>query len=385
MIGKDWNTPRGGGLDRYFVDLASQLTREGIETTAIVNEACDTGPLDVRSFGQPGSSLTYRWRTARRATQAVLSSFQVDLVNPHFALYTFPLVNLLPNGVPIVCHFHGPWAAESQLEDSPQTIWQRLRSAAVYRLKRTVEQTVYRRCYRFLVHTSAFQQVLHREYAVPLERIDVIPGGVDVQRFRPALSPHEARRRLGWPEDRPIVLAVRRLARRMGLENLIDAMTTVRQRCPDALLLIGGRGHLADALHARIRERELQEHVQLVGFIPDDLLPAAYRAANFTVVPTVALEGFGLILPESLACGTPALGTPVGGIPEVLRPFHEDCVFESPEPAAMADRIIAVLNGRLCLPDAAACRDYAVSHFAWEIISRRVIGVFEAAVRGYNP
>jgi glycosyltransferase involved in cell wall biosynthesis len=70
----------------------------------------------------------------------------------------------------------------------------------------------------------------------------------------------------------------------MGLENLIAAIAQVRQSYPDILLYIGGKGAIAATLLAQIEALELQENVQLLGYIPEEKLPVAYRAANFSVV-----------------------------------------------------------------------------------------------------
>jgi glycosyltransferase involved in cell wall biosynthesis len=179
-----------------------------------------------------------------------------------------------------------------------------------------------------------------------------------------------------------VIVAVRRLVRRMGLENLIDAMAFVHRQSPDALLLIGGKGPLEGELRRRIQERNLEQHARLIGFIPDHQLPLAYRAADFSVVPTAALEGFGMIITESLACGTPCIGTDVGGIPEILRPFSESLLFESPRASGLADRINAVLQGRITLPDEQACRAYAVSRFAWSRVTQQVLAVFRETQGG---
>ena len=69
-------------------------------------------------------------------------------------------------------------------------------------------------------------------------------------------------------------------------------------------------------------------------------LPLAYRAADLTVVPTVALEGFGLIAVESLAAGTPVLVTPVGGLPEVVAALSPALVLAATGSAPLADAVI---------------------------------------------
>ncbi len=93
---------------------------------------------------------------------------------------------------------------------------------------------------------------------VSAARVHVVPGGIDPDAYEPNISREEARARLGWPQERLIVLAVRRLARRMGLENLIEAASLSRSRVPDALFLIGGKGRHQAALQATDRRARLE-------------------------------------------------------------------------------------------------------------------------------
>ena len=106
-----------------------------------------------------------------------------------------------------------------------------------------IEKRVYVTGDRLIPLSDAFARILVEQYGIDKQRIRVIPGGIDATRFDCGLSREDARRRLGWPTDRPIVLCVRRLARRMGLANLIAAAAELRSRHPDLLVLIAGKGH----------------------------------------------------------------------------------------------------------------------------------------------
>ena len=66
------------------------------------------------------------------------------------------------------------------------------------------------------------------------------------------------------------------------------------------------------------REYDLHGSIRFLGHIPEIDLPQKYQAADFFVLPTRNLEGFGLVILEAMASGTPVLGTPVGAIPEVI-------------------------------------------------------------------
>lgn len=83
----------------------------------------------------------------------------------------------------------------------------------------------------------------------------------------------------------------------------------------------------------------LNDHVKFLGFLPDEQLPVAYQAAELTVMPSQSLEGFGLAVLESLACGTPTLCTRIGGMPEILEPFSPNLMTSSTEATAIAERL----------------------------------------------
>src|SRR5262249_36911315 len=119
------------------------------------------------------------------------------------------------------------------------------------------------------------------------------------------------------------------------------------------------------------------------GFIAAQNLPLAYAAADLSIVPTVALEGFGLITVESLLCGTPVLGTPVGGTQEILRGLDTGLLFEDSTPAAMADRIVTTLQERRSLPDRETCCTYA-RRYTWSEVLPRIRAVFDEAIQETN-
>jgi glycosyltransferase involved in cell wall biosynthesis len=306
----------------------------------------------------------------RRLVRRALAGYGPTVVATHFALYTAPVLDLIRSR-PVVVHFQGPWALEGQVEGQG-----RLTTG----LKRAVEQAVYGRGVRFIVLSQAFGEILQRTYHVPAHRIRVIPPGVDLSRFTVDLTPQQARVRLGWPQDRPVVLTVRRLTRRMGLEDLITAMHEVRAAAPDALLIIAGSGPLAQSLTRRVRALGLEQHVRFTGFVPEDVLPLLYRAADLSVVPTVALEGFGLTTLESLAAGTPVLVTPIGGLPEAVCGLSPDLVLDGSGSGPLADGLTAALRGTVCLPDADACRAHVRAHHDWPVVAARVRDVYAEVV-----
>jgi glycosyltransferase involved in cell wall biosynthesis len=171
----------------------------------------------------------------------------------------------------------------------------------------------------------------------------------------------------------------------MGLENLIDALKTVRERVPDILVIIAGTGWMQSQLSQQIKFAKLEDHVRLMGFIPDTDLPVAYRAADLTVVPSVSLEGFGLTTVESMSAGTPVIVTPVGGSPEVVGGLSPDMIVPDWTPAALAAAISAALRGELKLPSSDECKDFARLNFDWAAVTQKVRAVYDEALHASHP
>jgi len=367
QIGMRWFGNGSGGLDRVFYDLATALPAQGVSVQGLVVQPADVAVQTggrIQAFADDGAGLHQRLLGVRRAVRHYLRD--VDLVAGHFALYLAPVVGVLGD-TPLVMHFHGPWAQESGVEGQNQ--------AAVF-AKKALERFAYRRADRFIVLSNAFAELLMREYGVAHDRIRIVPGSVDLDRFTDRFSKDAARAALRWPADRPILLAIRRLIARVGLDRLVEAMKAVKQAVPEVLLYIAGRGPLAGALRKQIAEAGLEDNVHLLGFLPDEDLPAAYRAADINVVPTAALEGFGLTAAEALAAGTPSMVTPVGGLPEVVSGLSPDLVFASGKTDDLAAGLIAALRGDVVLPGSTECRAYAETHFATSLAAQRTAAVY---------
>jgi glycogen synthase len=374
-VGMHWFPEGGGGADRYFHGLVLELLKDSSSARALVFGEGKTGDAggQVRFLGSRKQSLPRRLRMLRKSVKEEVSRVPMEpaLIATHFALYGFPLLDLLWRNAHVV-HFHGPWADEAAAEGEA--------SRAVF-LKHAIERATYASARRFVVLSRAFRDVLVRRYGVREERVDIVPGGVQADAFNTGLSRAEAREKLGWPQDRVILVTVRRLARRMGLENLIEAVDLLRKQEPGILAVLAGTGPLAGELSELVERRSLRDHVKLAGFVPDANLPLAYRAADLSVVPSVALEGFGLVVLESLASGTPVLVTPVGGLPEVVNGLSKDLILGGSSANHLAQGLAGRLSALDKLPSDTACQAYAKDNFDWPVIAKRVVDAYKNAFR----
>jgi glycosyltransferase involved in cell wall biosynthesis len=201
---------------------------------------------------------------------------------------------------------------------------------------RALERACLRRARRIHV-LSAFSAAQLRElHGVGGDRVVCIPGGVDLERFRPA-DQAAARAALALAPGAPLIFTVRNLEARMGLEALLQAMARSAHEVPGARLVIGGDGSRRASLERLAAELGLRDRVSFLGFVDDAALPRYYQAADLFALPTAALEGFGLVTVEALACGTPVLATPVGATPEILGPLDPRLLTRDASVEAIAD------------------------------------------------
>ena len=237
--------------------------------------------------------------------------------------------------------------------------------------RREVEKKVLKASDKIIVLSHYTRDKLWNAYRIPSYKVVIIPGGVDMDRFHPASDRMEIRRRLNIPEEKIILLTIRNLVPRMGLENLIAAMKDVIENMPDTYLIIGGSGRLKEELVELSRRLKIEGNIRFAGFISEQDLPDYYRAADAFILPTLELEGFGLVTLEALACGTPVLGTPVGGTKEILGIFDTSYLFRDTGPESIAELIIEKCqqfkdNPNLRKSVSSQCRNFIESNYSWE-------------------
>jgi glycosyltransferase involved in cell wall biosynthesis len=155
--------------------------------------------------------------------------------------------------------------------------------------------------------------------AIDPERVVAIHHGVEHERFFPAEDPAEPRaeveRRFGI--DGRYVLYVSNHQRKKNTERLVEAFARVAAARPDVSLVLTGWHTPRFRLVLDVIEREgLRERVRILGHVPDDALPALYRAADVFALPSLH-EGFGIPVLEALACGTPVVTSNVSALPEI--------------------------------------------------------------------
>jgi glycosyltransferase involved in cell wall biosynthesis len=205
------------------------------------------------------------------------------------------------------------------------------------------------------------------------QKSKIIPGGVDTDVFSPAKSQDSIRKELGLPQKKIILFTVRNLRQRMGLINLLKTMAELGDIRGKVHLVIGGKGPLEERLKRFAVEQKIMDSITFAGHILQDNLPKFYQAADFFILPTEYLEGFGMVTLEALATGLPVIATSVGATPEILSQIGNGWLCEESSSKALALKIAYRTGWFIQHPDeykavSQCCRNLAVKKYAWSRI-----------------
>jgi teichuronic acid biosynthesis glycosyltransferase TuaC len=179
------------------------------------------------------------------------------------------------------------------------------------------------------------------ELGVPENKIQFIGNGVDTELFR-MRDRRDARRALGLPEDGSILVSVAALREGKGQQHVIAALSRIAAKYPGLRLYLVGEGSNRQNLEHLVQRLSLQDRVFLAGNRNNDEIPLWFNAADISILAS-SREGWPNVVLESLACGTPVIGTPVGQIPEILARGDLGIVTDQ-DPISLAAAVEAALG-----------------------------------------
>jgi glycosyltransferase involved in cell wall biosynthesis len=394
VVAGGWHDESPGGANKLPTDFARFLAARGHGVVYLCPSADVTTTREttidgvaLRRYPAPVApspsveNLRRHLERTREAARAVLSGRRIDVLLGHGQLQYFAAAPVCPRGVRRCFGVHSPFARELREHAAAAPT---LRHRIAWQGASWMERRIL--AMSDLVHCdSAYSRSLMESlYPRALDgKAVVLPGWVDARRFRLRPDDRSALRgRLGepWRPGVPTFFTLRRLVPRMGLDTLIDAAALLAREGRVFRLIAGGEGPERARLEALARERGLADRVAFVGRVASDRLADSFAAADCFVLPTRALECFGLIVLESFASGVPVVGVPVGSIPEVIGPEFAGWIADDNGAPALARRMGDALDGRISA-DPARLRRRAMEFDFPEVACRHERVLLGATVR----
>jgi D-inositol-3-phosphate glycosyltransferase len=211
-------------------------------------------------------------------------------------------------------------------------------------LRLTNEKKLAKLCDRIVVPTQQDKEYLIQYYNAPVDKIRIVPCGVNFGLFKP-LDKASARRYLAFSTDDGIVLYVGRYAPIKGLDRLFKTFRNLMHLSHLRLVMVGGDGEhspMFRQLQSKAKALHIENRLMFAGRVDQETLPQYYSAADVLVVPSY-YESFGLVALEALACGTPVVTTPVGAMEKIVQNGVTGYVATDSDPQHFAERIEAIL------------------------------------------
>ncbi len=323
-------TNKRGGLELSLLDSLFSLSKCGHSITLLYEEEGDQ--LDVyRQFCDELIKInSYKFNKAFLADvlktpvkkNSIVYSNQYDNL-----FFSFSLSAL--RKIPLVAHHR----LEASTEDSRLKIWkQKITLAGIHR------------------HIAVSNAVKHdwvTKLGIKPELIDVIHNGIDPQAFQTTHNLSSLQKQWNLPEEGKVVSYIGRLEKYKGIETLIKAFSDLLKSGVQANLLVAGKPLVSGEgyifyLKDLATSLGIENHIKFLGHITN--VVDLYHISDVVVIPSEWLEAFGRVVIEAMSCGTPVVGSRVGGIPEVLTGQFSDWLFEPGSQENLLQTLLKVID-----------------------------------------
>jgi len=376
-----------GGLGRHVHALATALVREGHEVVVISRDHPDA-PADsvvdgvrVVRVGEDPPLVPFAellaWVMALnhgllRAALRVMEDFAPDVIHAHDWLVAHAAKTLKDHtGAPVVATVHATEAGRHQ----------GFLPGPVNRAVHSVEWWLTYEARRVITCSSYMRDEVIELFALPADKVDVVPNGIDVEHWSADAAEVALLRDQLSPTGAPVLLYAGRLEYEKGVQTVLAALPRLRRRHPGLRLVVAGVGtHLAE-LQALARTLRVSRSVSFMGFLEPSELAVVAAAADCAVVPSI-YEPFGMVALESAAAGTPIVVADTGGLREFVDHDATGLRFAPGDHAALADAVTRLLGDEVLAQRLVRdARLLLARDYTWTAIARRTAAVFTQAVR----
>jgi D-inositol-3-phosphate glycosyltransferase len=385
-----------GGQNVYIAQLARQLARLGYLVDVFTRrdsesqeQVVDWSP-GVRVVHVPAGPAHFIPKEAMLPHMEQFGRFVIrfarrqrlsyDLVHANFFMSGMVAQQIkIKLGIPFVMTFHALGRvrrlSQGQADGFPD-------------VRFTIEEALMQDADRVIAECLQDQHDMEQLYGAPSERIDVVPCGFDPDEFWPVTV--DARQQLGLDRDEFIILQLGRMVPRKGVDNVIRAVALLRHQyqVQARLLVVGGNATEPDPvttpelgrLMALAQSLGIEQSISFTGQRPRDQLRYYYSAAN-VFVTTPWYEPFGITPVEAMACGTPVVGTAVGGIKTTVVDGETGYLVPPKDPVVLAERLAWLhQHPQVAQRMGWAGMRRAYQHFTWRHVATQLADVYESAI-----
>lgn len=230
--------------------------------------------------------------------------------------------------------------------------------------------------WRIIVNSEYMKGEIKHVFQVPDDKIDIIPNGVDLNKFDGYEKDMDFRRKYAKDNEK-IIFFVGRLVNEKGVHVLIDSVPKVLQFYNDAKFIIAGKGPQLEHLKAKANYMGVSHKVHFTGYISDEELSKIYKCADVAVFPSL-YEPFGIVALEGMVANVPVVVSDTGGLSGIVEHGVDGMKSYTGNANSLADSILEILHN----PEKAEkMKENALkkvhSIYNWKVITDKTIEVYE--------
>jgi glycosyltransferase involved in cell wall biosynthesis len=296
-----------------------------------------------------------------------------DIVHDNQDLGT-GILGLVKDGWPVLETLHHPITVDRSIAlDHAENAWKRFTTRRWFGFLR-MQVRVVKKLPSVLTVSFNSKTDINKQMGVPLERMTVVPVGVEPDVFKPYPDVVKKKGRLMVTSSSDVPMK--------GLVPLLEAVAKLRTE-RDIELVVIGKPRPGGRVATTMERLGLTDIVQTISGVSDEELARLYGEAEVAVVPSL-YEGFSLPAIEAMSCGVPVVGTTGGAIPEVVGQSGETGLLVEPNnPDALVGAIRTLLDdAELRERLGAAGRERVIKRFTWEVTARGTAACYDAILRG---
>ncbi len=388
-----------GGMNVYVYELSRQLSRQGIAVDVFTRSqdshqphvvqvdplfrvihvpAGPESPVPKKQLMQylPEFVANYHKFVAEQGVQ-------YDVMHCHYYLSGLIGIEIQKTTpLPLIMTFHTLALMKNLVARDELELEERPRIDAEFELVRVADAII--------APSESDQRYLQYLLEADLDRVVVIPPGVDLENFKP-IDQREARAHLGMDPDELLILFCGRIEPLKGIDMLLYATKIMIEQNPDmrvGLTIIGGNVSQPPSQWSKeLQKLEELRHllrlaplVRFAGQQPQEVLPYYYNAADVAVMPS-HYESFGMAAAEAMACGTPIITTNATGISTLIDGRHDLLITSVNNPLLLASQMGRLLMDRAQHDQISQQMLNTVQDLNWTTVAERVVDVYAATLQ----
>ncbi|WP_414468850.1 glycosyltransferase family 4 protein [Methanobacterium sp. ACI-7] len=210
------------------------------------------------------------------------------------------------------------------------------------------------------------------------EKTTIIPNGIDIDSFDIPYSKKECRERLGFSNNKYIILFFGNLVAYKGPDILLKAFKLVKKEIKNVELVFAGRGEMQEELELLSKKLNINDSVTFSGFIPEKLKPFYFKAADIFCLPSTTMaEAFGIVNLEAMACNLPIISSRLGGIPDIINEGKTGLLVNPGDYKSLADNITYLLENEELTKKMGDSGRKKVNEYSWKNIADKTDKIYK--------